>query len=310
MTRTGSAGGNSHSRASRFSCRSPVRLIEKRRLRRAPPARHDGAAVSGVDPLWPRAAAESSGSSAGRSAWSVDARDHVWIHSSRGIASSRASSTRRRRRLTRAVLRAGAADSASSTPTATWSGHWGGPGQGYDWPESNHGITVDYKGNVWIGGNGRGPTPARGQATAAPAHGQLAVPTKSQTGRHRGYFNDSMVLKFTQDGKFLMQIGKPRSEQGQQRHRRTCGCRRRPFVDKRANEVYVADGYGNHRVIVFDADTGKYKRHWGAYGNKPDDVDLGRLRSRRRRPAQQFRNPVHCAGSTTGRPAALRAATA
>ncbi len=66
------------------------------------------------------------------------------------------------------------------------------------------------------------------------------------------------------------------------------------FVDPKTNELYVADGYGNHRVIVFDADTGKYKRHWGAYGHKPDDTDLGRYNPDAP-PAQQFRNPVHCA---------------
>ena len=72
------------------------------------------------------------------------------------------------------------------------------------------------------------------------------------------------------------------------------------FVDKETNELYVADGYGNHRVIVFDADTGKYKRHWGAYGNKPDDADLGRY-DPNAPPAQQFRNPVHCADLSVDR---------
>jgi DNA-binding beta-propeller fold protein YncE len=65
------------------------------------------------------------------------------------------------------------------------------------------------------------------------------------------------------------------------------------FVDKTANEVYVADGYGNHRVIVYDADSGKYKRHWGAYGHKPEDLNLGNY-DPKAPPAQQFRNPVHC----------------
>jgi DNA-binding beta-propeller fold protein YncE len=65
-------------------------------------------------------------------------------------------------------------------------------------------------------------------------------------------------------------------------------------VDPKTNELYVADGYGNHRVIVFDAETGKYKRHWGAYGNKPDDIDHGRYKPDDP-PPQQFRNPVHCA---------------
>ena len=69
---------------------------------------------------------------------------------------------------------------------------WGGPGPGYDWPASNHGITVDYKGNVWIGGNNR-----TAQAAGAPPAIQ-----------------DDSILKFTSSGKFLMQIGKPGAEQG------------------------------------------------------------------------------------------------
>ena len=160
-------------------------------------------------------------------------------------------------------------------------GHWGGPGQGYDWPDSNHGITVDYKGNVWIGGNGRGPQPIR---TTLPVEGQ-APPA--------ALFNDNIILKFTQDGKFLMQIGKP----GQSKGSNDIENLRLPakmFVDPKTNELYVADGYGNHRVIVFDADTGKYKRHWGAYGNKPDDTNLGNYDPDAPL-AQQFRNPVHCA---------------
>jgi DNA-binding beta-propeller fold protein YncE len=102
-----------------------------------------------------------------------------------------------------------------------------------------------------------------------------------------------MVLKFTQDGKFLMQIGKPGRSKGSNDAENL----RRPakiFVDAQTNEAYVADGYGNHRVIVFDAETGKYKRHWGAYGHKPDDVDQGRY-DPNAPAAQQFRNPVHCA---------------
>jgi DNA-binding beta-propeller fold protein YncE len=146
-------------------------------------------------------------------------------------------------------------------------GHWGGPGEGYDWPDSNHGITVDYKGNVWIGGNGRG--------------------------KDRAHFHDNQILKFTQDGKFLMQIGHPTMSQGSNDTENLKGAAKM-FVDKATNELYVADGYGNHRVVVYDAETGKYKRHWGAYGNKPDDTDLGPYNPDAP-PAQQFRNPVHCA---------------
>jgi DNA-binding beta-propeller fold protein YncE len=66
------------------------------------------------------------------------------------------------------------------------------------------------------------------------------------------------------------------------------------FVDPKANEAYIADGYSNKRVAVIDADTGAFKRYWGAYGNRPSDMSLGRY-DPDAPPAQQFRNPVHCA---------------
>ena len=125
---------------------------------------------------------------------------------------------------------------------------WGGPGEGYDWPQSNHGLTIDHKDNVWIGGN---------------------VGT------------DSHILKFTQDGKFLAQYGKPQPKPTGSNDTENFGRVAKIFVDPRANEAYIADGYGNKRVAVLDGDTGKFKRYWGAYGNKPDDVNLGAVRSGR-----------------------------
>lgn len=108
----------------------------------------------------------------------------------------------------------------------------------YHWVTSEHSLTVDRKGNIWLGG--------------------------------------SHLMKFTRDGKFLMEVGY------------NGGARARPdshntrilgggasiagvAVDTTTNEVFVADGYGNRRVIVFDADTGAFKRYWGAYGKPPDD---------------------------------------
>ena len=156
------------------------------------------------------------------------------------------------------------------------------------------------KGNVWIGGNGRGGAPegararhgagrGRGAAGAAPIARAAPAPGR----RPPPLYHDKMILKFTQDGKFLMQIGHPGQSKGSNDTEKL----RAPakmFIDPKTNEIYVADGYGNKRVIVFDADTGKYKRHWGAYGNKPDDTDLGHYIPDAP-PAQQFRNPVHCA---------------
>jgi len=158
-------------------------------------------------------------------------------------------------------------------------GHWGGPGQGYNWPASNHGIDVDHKGNVWIGGNGRGTQPA---AAALPAD-------ESRMGV--GPVHDSMVLKFTQTGKFLMQIGKPNTGTGSN-DTANLKLPAKTLVDPKTNELYVADGYGNRRVIVFDADSGRYKRHWGAYGNKPDDTQLPPYNPKEPAP-KQFRTPVH-----------------
>ena len=157
--------------------------------------------------------------------------------------------------------------------------HWGGPGPGYEWPTSAHAITIDYKGNVWLGGNG---------------------------------VDDSHILKFTKDGKFLLQLGKkgarkkPGAPVGEGQYGATAdyagnssdeisfGKVAQIFVDEKTNEAYVADGYLNKRVAVLDADTGKMKRFWGAYGNKPVDAALPDYDPAA--PAsQQFRNPVHCA---------------
>jgi DNA-binding beta-propeller fold protein YncE len=141
---------------------------------------------------------------------------------------------------------------------------WGGPGDGYVWPSSNHGITIDDKDNVWIGGNGIG---------------------------------DSHILKFTHDGKFLMQIGTPKQEVNSTSLEHFARVAKISF-DNSANEAFVSDGYGNKRVAVIDMTTGKIKRIWGAYGNVPSDSNLGRYQPGAPL-AQQFRNPVHCAEPTS-----------
>jgi len=226
-----------------------------------------------VDPMWPKPLPNHwlLGMTIGVS---VDAQDHIWIIHRQGSLEPK--------EIYSVTNPPGASCCLPAPPVLEFDeegnllGHWGGPGQGYDWPVSNHGITVDYKGNVWIGGNGRG-------AQAAPANEQLPG---------GGAWNDNMVLKFTQDGKFLMQIGHPGQSKGSN-DLENLKAPAKMFIDQATNELYVADGYANHRVIVFDADTGKYKRHWGAYGHKPDDTSLGPYNPDAP-PAQQFRNPVHC----------------
>jgi len=137
---------------------------------------------------------------------------------------------------------------------------WGGPGEGFDWPKTEHGIYVDKDGNVWIGGSG-------------------------PTDRH--------VLKFKSDGHFLLQIGHPSSDPPNSLRTDILGRPAGIEVDSEAHEVYIADGYLNKRVIVFDSGTGAFKRLWGAYGNPPNDADPGPYDPAAPRD-QQFRNPVHC----------------
>ena len=230
-----------------------------------------------VDPMWPKPLPNHwvIGMTIGVS---VDAQDNVWIIHRGGSLEPKEKY---------ADTNPPGADCCVTAPpvlefdkTGNLIGHWGGPGEGYDWPASNHGVTVDYKGNVWIGGNGAGP-----QQPAPAGAG-------SETAGVRRYA-DNQILKFTQDGKFLMQIGHPYQSKGSNDVENLKGAAKL-FVDPKTNELYVADGYGNHRVIVFDAETGKYKRHWGAYGHKPDDTDLGKY-DPDAPIAQQFRNPVHCA---------------
>ena len=248
-----------------------------------------------VDPLWPKPLPNTwiLGQTIGVA---VDAQDHVWIiHRAGSLEPGEVHATTQPQT---AQCCAPAPPILEFDAAGNLIGHWGGPGQGYDWPDSNHGITVDYRGNVWIGGNGRGTAPAAGRGRGAPAAGQNRQQDESQTGGTQS-FNDNMVLKFTQDGKFLMQIGKPNTSKGSN-DVANLRLPAKTFIDKETNELYVADGYGNHRVIVFDAETGAYKRHWGAYGHKPDDVNLGPY-DPKAPPAQQFRNPVHCADLSVDR---------
>src|SRR5258708_3608409 len=137
---------------------------------------------------------------------------------------------------------------------------WGSPGEGFDWPKREHGIYVDKDDSVWISGAGPG---------------------------------DRQILKFKSDGHFLMQIGHPSTDPANSTRTDILGLPAGMEVDRGAHEIYIADGYLNKRVIVFDSDKGTFKRLWGAYGNPPNDADPGAYNPAQP-PDQQFRNPVHC----------------
>ena len=212
-----------------------------------------------VDPLWPKPLPNHwvLGSVIGVG---VDSRDHVYIIH-RGLATLNERTE------------AGAATSPPTgeccapappilefDPEGNLVNSWGGPGEGYTWPNSNHGLTLDPKDNVWIGGNGAG---------------------------------DSHILKFSRDGRFLAQFGIPGRDPNSNATDHFGRVAKISF-DATGEEAFVADGYRNKRVAVLDANTGALKRYWGAYGHTPVDTNLGPY-DPAAPPARHFRNPVHCA---------------
>jgi hypothetical protein len=243
-----------------------------------------------VDPFWPKPLPNHwvIGQTIGLS---VDAQDHIWMVHRPGTLEPKES-----------YLATNSAECCIAAPDVlefdedgNLLRHWG-KAEGHDWPASNHGILVDGKGNVWLGGNGRGgnpggsaPLPATpgaargaGRGPAAEGSGPVTTPT----------YHDSFILKFTADGKFLGEIGIADGSKGSNDINNVRGVAQM-LINPKTNELFAADGYGNKRVSVWDADTLKYKRHWGAYGKTPDDTVMPAY-DPAAPVAQQFRNPVHC----------------
>jgi len=186
-----------------------------------------------VDPSWPRVPAQ--WKLGDPSSIAIDAKGNVWVlHRPRTLKPDQA------------ALAAPAI--IIFDPEGNFIRAWGGAGGGYEWPEREHGIHIDHKGYVWVGGNN---CPER------------KLPGLKAAG-------DDQILKFTQDGRIVMQIGRSSQSKG---NADTLNLRQPAdvWVLPKTNELFVADGYGNHRVAVFDADSGKFKRMWGAFGNKPLD---------------------------------------
>src|SRR5258705_1044598 len=185
-----------------------------------------------VDRAWPKVPAQWKLGDV--SSFAIDAQDRVWaLHRPRTLLKPEDVPKR--------------APAVMVFDTAgTYVRSWGGDGAGYEWPQREHGINIDNKGFVWITGNN---CPTNGIANLKPVA-------------------DDQILKFTQDGKFVMQIGHSNQSKG---NADTVNVHRAADVQvsPRTNELIVADGYGNHRVIVFDADSGRFKRMWGAFSNKP-----------------------------------------
>ena len=187
-----------------------------------------------ADPTWPPALPNNWVMGAVASV-AVDRRDHVWLlHRPRTVAAG--------------------AENRAAPPVLEFDASgkfiqgWGGPSDGFEWPDNEHGIYLDDKDVVWIGGN------------AGTGANLIKAPWR----------DDDMLLKFTMQGKFLQQFGR-RDQSGGNKDTKNFKEPADVVVYRKTNEAFVADGYGNRRVIVLDANTGAFKRMWGAFGNAPVD---------------------------------------
>ena len=113
---------------------------------------------------------------------------------------------------------------------------WGSIDPSPEWPLMPHGVFVDHNDYVWV---------------ATSIHHQ--------------------IMKFTRSGEHVLTLGEFDGVGGSN-HTELLGGPADIHVDPETNELFVADGYGNRRVVVFDAESGEYIRHWGAYGAPPDDA--------------------------------------
>ena len=205
----------------------------------AAPAQTRSVPTFAVDRAWPQPLAKWKLGDA--SSFAVDAQDNVWLlHRPRTVKPEDAAM---------AAPPVVVFDSAGGVIKA-----WGGAGAGYEWPEREHGIHVDARGFVWITGN----------YCPAQAAAGTASPLKP--------VSDDQILKFTGDGKFVLQIGKSNQSKGNADGRNVKRAAD-VWLHPATNELFVADGYGNHRVVVFNPETGAMKRMWGAFGKSPVDDD-------------------------------------
>ncbi len=209
---------------------------DEAQARKAPSRAHSAPPTFALDTAWPKAL-PNNWAFGGADSVATDRRGHVWVLSRpAGVPAAEA-----------AAGKIAAPPVVELDEKGEFVRGWGGPAWVRTWfrtasplPDypvgtpAEHGIYVDAEDNVWVTGSGH------------------------------------VVMKFTRSGRLLLTIGRF-EETGGSNNTELLGNPTDMAVDTRRNEVYVADGYLNRRVIVFDSETGEYKRHWGAYGEVPDD---------------------------------------
>jgi len=203
-----------------------------------------------VDPFWPKQLPNN---------WilgqiggmTVDAQDHIWVFQRPRSLKDVDLAVKKSAKCCQAAPSVIEFDAAGNVVSS-----WGAPGYHPDWPDVEHGIMVDKNNNVWLTGSGN---------------------------------KDGTLLKYTRDGKFLAKFGKQGPTAGSQ-DTTALGGTASIALDEQTNELFLSDGYFNHRLIVLDANTMSFKRMWGAYGKQPADAKLPNYNPK----SEQFANPVHC----------------
>jgi hypothetical protein len=238
-----------------------------------------------VDPLWPKPLPNHwvLGETIGVS---VDAHENIWVlHRPPGLERNMTSLTRGEAKCCTAAPDVLKFDEVGNLL------HYFGPPQGHDWPSGNHGITIDKDGNVWIASASAaqpGPPPGSAEQFAKHSAGDTF---DVETGGEiiKGKYHDSFILKLSQDGKFLGEIGHANGSKGSLDIDNVRGVATIRFLPD--GTLVAADGYGNHRVSEWNPKTMKNIRIWGAYGKPPSDDPIPHYNVN----SPQFGNPVHCA---------------
>src|SRR5215467_13579997 len=240
-----------------------------------------------VDPMWPKPMGNRwiLGSTTGVA---IDSRDHIFVVHLTDSFTARTEIGLTVGGTSYGECCASAPNVLEFDPSGALVAHWGGPGEGYNWPEQNAGLAIDDAGNFWIGGAGGAdsrilkfskdgkfiaqfgtqpaappPVAAAGRAAGDTAYAGVS-PSRGAGGRGGG--------RGGRGGRGSSTPALPANSNSMESFGGAMGF----AIDSKANEIFVADGSRNHRVAVVDMNTGAIKRYWGAYGAKPDDADTAK----------------------------------